>query len=243
MLDPMTYQEAVQGAERCLSAGKVGKADIFITRFRGVRFVVKDFGNQRAWLRNSIGRLLISREHRAYRGLSGIPGIPAVSHRLTPFCIAVEYLAGKTFSSVERHEITPATLRQLETIVRDLHARGWVHLDLHRRKNLLLVKGTVVVIDLASAVHTGAVPIVGKLLTRTAGLTDRLALVKFKALFAPKLLTRWERRFCRIRNVFLRTPWEEQTTVIRKERVLPPLPGDSRRGEGMDATTHPSRKP
>lgn len=240
----MTYQDAVIGAERYISAGKLGKADIFISRYRGDLFLVKDFSGRASWERNSIGRLLIRREYRAYRGLAGIEGLPGRFQRLSPFCLAIEYLAGRDFSHVERQEVQPGTLRELADIIHALHVRGWVHLDLHRRKNILLVDGKVFVVDLASAFHTAAVPVIGSLLTKAAGIADRLALVKFKAIFAPEMLTPGEQRLSKIRNIFLRTSWSEQTTAVGKERDLPQRPParEGRRFETSQAKENVPRR-
>jgi protein-S-isoprenylcysteine O-methyltransferase Ste14 len=76
------------------------------------------------------------------------------------------------------------------------------------------------VIDLASAFHPGGVPLFGRPLVRLLGLADRLSIVKLKTIFAPELLTPAERRFTKIRNRFLRTKWEEQTVLERKERKV-----------------------
>jgi len=222
----MTYSDAVSGVERFISRGKFAKADIFITRYQGQLFVIKDFGKRGFWERTLIGRIVIGRECHAYDALTGVEGLPSRYKRLTPFCLAVEYLEGRDLGGVERHEIGPGVILQFERIISDLHDRGWVHLDLHRRKNILFVNGRVFVIDLASAFHPGGIPLLGRLLVRLLGVADRLSIVKLKTIFSPELLTPAERRFTKVRNLFLRTKWEEQTVLERKERKLPKDPGE-----------------
>jgi predicted Ser/Thr protein kinase len=204
----MTYADAVSGVEKYLTKGRFAKADIFIAGYRGQRFIVKDFGKRGFWERNLIGRVIIGRESRAYEVLAGVEGLPARFKRLSPYALAIEYLEGRDLGGVERHEIGPGVIRQFERIINELHERGWVHLDLQRRSNILLVNGTVFVVDLASAFHPGGVPLLGRFLVRLVGFADRLSLIKMKTIFAPELLTPDDRRLIKIRNRFMPTKWE-----------------------------------
>ena len=162
MYREMTYADAVSGVEKHITKGRFAKADIFLSAYRGQRFIVKDFGKRGFWERNLIGRIVIGRESRAYEVLAGIEGLPARFKRLSPYALAIEYLEGRDLGGVERHEIGPGVIRQFERIINDLHERGWVHLDLQRRSNILLVNDRVFVVDLASAFHPGGVPLVGR---------------------------------------------------------------------------------
>jgi predicted Ser/Thr protein kinase len=204
----LTYDEAVANTEKVLIKGRFTKAEVFITRSGGRRFVVKDYSGKGLWERHIIGRIVIGREARAYAGLAGIDGLPARFKRLSPFSLAVEYLEGKHLGAVERGEIGPDVIRQFERIVHDLHDRGWVHLDLHRRTNILLIDGKVYVVDLASALHAGSVPLFGRCLTGLIGIADRLSLIKMKAIFVPGSLTKREQRWLRIRNSIMPTKWD-----------------------------------
>jgi len=203
----ITYQEARSGLERVIAEKKFAKADVFVSVRSGTRFIVKDFGQKGFWERNLIGRIVISREYRAYRSLAGIAGIPSRFLRLSPFALAIEYLEGRDLGAVAQGDISPQVVRQLEKIIDDLHARGWVHLDLQRRSNILLVNDRVVVVDLASAFHPGGVPLLGRLLVLLLGFADRLSLLKMKRIFAPDLLTPADQRMLRIRNLFMPTKW------------------------------------
>lgn len=208
MYREMTYADAVSGVEKYLTRGRFAKADIFIAGYRGQRFIVKDFEGRGFWERNLIGRVIIGRESRAYKVLAGVEGLPARFKRLSPYALAIEYLEGRDLGGVERHEIGPGVIRQFERIINDLHERGWVHLDLQRRSNILLVNDKVFVVDLASAFHPGGVPLLGRLLVRLLGFADRLSLIKMKTIFAPELLTPDDRRLIRIRNRFMPTNWD-----------------------------------
>ncbi len=203
----LSYNEAVSNLEKVLAKGGPGKADVFLTRCRGRRFIVKDFGNKGFFDRNLCGRAFIAFELRAYDALAGTAGVPSRYQRLTPFCLAIEYLEGRDLGSIDRSEIGADVMRQFETVVNELHARGWVHLDLHRRSNILLVDGKVYVVDLASAFHTGGIPLIGRCLTRLIGAADRLSLIKMKNYYTPELLTAEEQKWLRLRNLVMPKKW------------------------------------
>jgi predicted Ser/Thr protein kinase len=204
----LTYEGARSHTESVLITGKRYKADVFIARFGGERFVVKDYSRKGFWERNVVGRVVIGREARAYAALEGAEGIPRQTKRLSPFSLAVEYLEGRDLGGLDRGGVTPDMMRRFERIVRGLHARGWVHLDLHRRTNILLADGEIYVVDLASAFHPGGVPLIGRLLTSLIGFADSLSLIKMKTVFAPELLSPWERNVLRIRNRIMPVKWD-----------------------------------
>jgi predicted Ser/Thr protein kinase len=204
----LTYEEALSHTEKSLIKGRFTKADVFITRSGDRRFVVKDYAQKGFWERNLVGRVVIGREARAYASLAGTEGLPARFKRLSPFSFAVEFLEGRDLGSLGLGEIGPDVIRQFERIVRGLHERGWVHLDLHRRTNILLVDGKIYVVDLASALHPGSIPLIGRCLTFLIGIADSLSLIKMKAIFGPELMSPQERRWLRIRNTIMPSKWE-----------------------------------
>lgn len=206
----LTYNEAIANLEKVLIKGRFTKADVFITRSEGRWFVVKDYARKGFWERNLIGRIVIGREAGAYEALEGVEGLPRRFKRLSPYTFAIEYLAGKDLGSFERDELGPEVILQFERIIDELHNHGWVHLDLHRRTNILFVDGKVFVVDLASAVHTGSIPLIGRCFTRLVGLADRLSVIKMKQLFSPELLTEKERRWLKLRNIFMPTKWDDK---------------------------------
>ena len=207
MYPDLTYSNAVLSIEKSLTKGKFAKADVFIANVRGRRLIVKDFGTKGLLERNLIGRIVIGRELRAYRELAGIYGLPSQFKRLSPFSLAIEYLEGQDLGRIAHSEIGPGVILQFERIMEDLHERGWVHLDLQRRSNILLVNGKVFVVDLASAFHPGGVPVIGRLLTRIMSFFDHLSLVKLKSIFAPELLSRQDRKMMKLRNLVMRRKW------------------------------------
>jgi len=201
------YHEAVSNTEKVLIKGRFTKADVFIARIDVRRVIVKDYSRKGFWERNLIGRIVIGREARAYSALAGINGLPAWSRRLSPFAFAVEYLEGRDLGSLLPGPHWTGVIEQFERIVHELHGRGWVHLDLHRRTNILLVGGKVFVVDLASALHTGSIPLIGGPFTRLVGFADTLSLIKLKTIFAPALMTEREKKWLILRNRCMMTKW------------------------------------
>jgi hypothetical protein len=206
----LTYDEAIVNLEKVLIKGRFTKADVFITRFDGRRFVVKDYSQKGFWERNLVGLIVIGREARAYEALSGVEGLPPTFKRLSPYSLAVEYLEGKDLGCFQRGGLGPEVIRQFERIVDELHKRGWVHLDLHRRTNILFVDGKIFIVDLASALHTGSIPLIGKCITGLIGLADRLSIIKMKTIFGPELLTDRERQWLKLRNSIMPTTWDDK---------------------------------
>jgi len=202
MHQDLTYDDAVSGIEETIAQGRFAKAAVSITQVRGERYIIKDFSGKGFWERNLIGRIVIGRESRAYGALAGVDGLPGRFKRLGPFALAIEFLGGRDLVGFKRHVIGPGVVLQFERILNELHERGWVHLDLQRRSNILLVNDRIYVVDLASAFHPGGVPLIGRLLVKLLGLADRLSLLKMKHLFAPELLTAADRRMVRFRNLF-----------------------------------------
>jgi len=207
MLRDLTYDQAISHREKVLIKGRFSKADVFIANSAGRRFIVKDFSKKGFWERNLIGRIVIDREARAYAALADIDGLPSHFKLLSPYAIAIEYLEGKDLGGLGRGEIGPGVVLQIERIVDELHEHGWVHLDLHRRTNIMLIDGKVFVVDLASSLHAGNIPLIGRYLTRLIGIADRLSLIKMKAIFSPELMTARERKLIKFRNLFLPTKW------------------------------------
>lgn len=201
----ITYDEAGANVERVLAKGGFAKADVFIANVRGERYVVKDFGSKGFLERNLIGRLVISRELRAYQGLAGLDGLPSRFQRLSPFSLAVEYLEGTDLGRIDRGEIGPGVILRFEEIVEELHERGWVHLDLQRRSNIIIAGGRVYVVDLASAFRPGSIPLIGGVLTRLIGFFDRLSLIKVKSIYAPEMLSHRDRKWLKLRNLVMPT--------------------------------------
>ncbi len=114
--------------------------------------VVKDFaesGLVARWL----GAWLVQRELRAYRQLEGHPAVPRVRAVIDSLAFAVEYRPGEVMGTGLAGRVSPDFVTALRQAVREMHARGVVHLDLRHRSNVLAEGGgqRPVLIDFASA--------------------------------------------------------------------------------------------
>jgi serine/threonine protein kinase len=78
--------------------------------------------------------------------------VPKLLAVIDPLAFAVEHRGGSRFSRRRPWTFSPAFGRALEAAVREMHARGVVHLDLRHRSNVLVdARDEPVLIDFASA--------------------------------------------------------------------------------------------
>jgi len=207
MIPDLTYNAAIAHIESSLIQGRLLKADVHIIRFGGRKYVLKDYTAKGFWVRNIAGRIVTGLETRAYRALVGIDGLPSQFKRLSPFALAIEYLEGRDLGVIQPAELGPGILLQFERIIEDLHERGWVHLDLQKRSNIIVADAKLYFVDLGSAFHAAGVPLIGKCLMRVLSFFDRLSLIKHKSFYAPELLSPQEKKWLRLRNKVMPRKW------------------------------------
>ncbi len=183
------------------------KADLYLCDWRGKALVLKDFAAKPRWAR-WLGRWLIRREARAYRWLEGVPGVPRCYGRAGPYALAIEHVEGIELGRLHLFERDRAqVVRGLAKLVERLHARGFAHLDLRGRENVLVSpQGAVFAVDLAGAFWFRPGTWRHRLLFPLFAFADRAAVVKWKELLAPELLDDADRRlaerFRRLRRLW-----------------------------------------
>jgi serine/threonine protein kinase len=152
--------------------------------------VEKDYTAKPLAIRATIARVLARHEREILRHLAGIPGIPRLMHSSDPLRVRTEYIPGKTIHQFKPGELASDLYGRLEALVRAMHARHVVHLDLRQRKNILIREdGQPFLIDFANALRVrGRSGLVGWAFDRLATL-DEIALLKFKNRLFPDLLT------------------------------------------------------
>lgn len=177
-LDALREQRPV----RRIAGRNLTKADILVYRLGDREIALKDYGARPFWLRNTIGRLLVRRESRAYAAASGLEGLPRWLGRVGPFALAVEWVPGTSLAEARGQRVDPAVFDRLGSILDGLHQHGIALGDLHHRDVIVGADGGVAVVDLATALVLGPRP--GRLalrLFRRMADQDRVALARLRA--------------------------------------------------------------
>jgi RIO-like serine/threonine protein kinase len=160
--------------------------------------VLKDYRHKNPVTRGLLAPSLVKREYAVLRHLEGIPGIPRAYAIVEKRALLLEYIEGKTINKFKAGELPDRVYERLADLVRAMHQRGVVHLDLRQRKNILIAGEQPWLIDFANAMK-------GRL-TSTLQAIDVSALLKFKARNWPHLMTAADREALRSHK-FLRKFW------------------------------------
>jgi serine/threonine protein kinase len=119
--------------------GRFGKPDLNQITLEGQTFMVKDVRERNFFLRWTLGLWLIDKEWKIYCRLKGTKNIPQPFERIDRFAFAMEFISGR---SLLRGEPLPSSFfSDLEQVLKEVHARGVVHLDLRHKGNILLSEG------------------------------------------------------------------------------------------------------
>lgn len=160
--------------------------------------VLKDYRRKNAVTRGLLAPSLVKREFAVLRHLEGIPGIPKAYAVLEKRALLLEYIEGRTINKFKAGELPDLVYERLCGLVRAMHARGVVHLDLRQRKNILIAGDQPWLIDFANAMK-------GKLTAKLRAV-DESALLKFKQRNWPHLMTDADRDAIKSHK-FLRKFW------------------------------------
>jgi hypothetical protein len=172
------------GVRELLHRGNRRNPDVSLVEHAGARFVVKDFAPRGALVRAWLGPWLLAREVRAYRALAGHPAVPRLLGRIDRLAFAVEYRPGRRLSRRLAGRVPPGFVDALDGAVREMHARGVVHLDLRHRSNVLFGEhGAPVLIDFASAL---CFPPALRWLLPLFAWVDRRGVAKWRLRLAPQ---------------------------------------------------------
>lgn len=199
--DPLTVQMIRQGGWT--------KPDIKCVAFAGDRAVLKDFSDK-SWPVRLLGRRQVVREIRALRRLHGIPGIPRCYGEAGRVGILMEPMDGERITrwcGRNREQAGPM-FRKLADLVARIHARGVAHIDLRKRDNILVTEdGCPGIIDFNASFCFDPAGVGARILFPVLRRIDDSALLKWKALLAPELLTEREavrhRLMSRLRRLWI----------------------------------------
>src|SRR5258708_27945587 len=160
--------------------------------------VLKDYRGKNAVTRSLIAPSLRKRPSAGLRHLEGIPGTPKAYAVVEKRALLLESIEAKTINKFKAGELPDRVYERLVDLVRAMHERGVVHLDLRQRKNILIAGEQPWLIDFANAMK-------GKMTSRLRPI-DESALLKFKQRNWPHLVTDADREALQSHK-FLRKFW------------------------------------
>jgi hypothetical protein len=203
---PPRRDEIAAATIEVLKIGAPAKADLLVVDVGEGPMVVKDFAAKPWWAR-LVGRLLISREARAYAWLRETSGVPRLIGRVDSHALALEKIEGMMLFPAEQHsDDGEVLLPRIRALVDRLHATGLTHLDLNRQNLMRTADDEIMAVDLAGAVWFTPGGIAHRLLFRLFAVADETAYLKWKARLTPGSLdAAEERRFRRLKA--LRALW------------------------------------
>lgn len=168
----------------------------------GRRLVAKDYRACTALYRWTAGRWNLARERQALARLRGIDGVPVVEGTAGRWVMLLTFFAGKDLGKARKERQTPEFFAEMLAMVREMHRRGVVHLDLRQRRNVLVRPGRhPAIIDFGAALCLRP----GGLLLRTLAPLDTSGVLKYKARARPDSLTSDEERI--LQSVERRRRW------------------------------------
>jgi len=189
-----------------LVKGSFGKPDLNRTKVGERILMVKDVRGRSFFFRWTLGLWLIQKEWRIYSRLAGIKGIPQPVERIDRFAFAMEFIPG---GPIQREEaLLPSFFQALEQVLREIHSRGVVHLDLRHKGNILLSeKGEPFLIDFNSSLSFKEKGFFRRFLFPMLRWVDYGGLLKLKERVSPSSMSAEEilflKRFNRIRRLWI----------------------------------------
>lgn len=206
----------IEGVQR---PGAIHKGRVLLGRKGDQECVIKDLSPMLPFYRILFGRRNLRREARVLEELHDFPGSPLLVERISRDAIAIarvptiyKYLRTK----IPRRYL-PRVLDAFEATVKALHERGYVHLDLRQRKNVLIPDhDQVVLVDFESCRRfTG--PLGRNLIFPFLARIDRAAVLKWRAKMAPETLDSGQMRCVRRYRVWkVFWPWKRLGKGMRR---------------------------
>lgn len=181
---------------------------VSIVDHEGKPAILKDYRRTNAVTRKVLAPSLVKREYSVLRHLEGCPGIPKAYALVDKLQVILEYVEGKTINKFKAGELPDKVFDRFCEVVRAMHKRNVVHLDLRQPRNILIAGDRVYLIDFANAIR-------GRLAKQLRAV-DESALLKFKRRLWPHLMTEADQKrldsFNFVRKLWIFSP------VGRKKR-------------------------
>jgi predicted Ser/Thr protein kinase len=200
-------RKEIEKSSVCLSKGSAfGKPDLHRVEVEGRTLIVKDVRRKNLFFRWTLGLWLIHKEWKIYSQLKGVQGVPQAVGRIDRFAFAMEFVPGRSIQRGEK--LQPSFFSHLEQVLREIHQRGVVHLDLRHKGNILISeRGEPFLIDFNSSFSFKEKGPFRRFLFPILRWVDYGGLLKLKQRVSPSLMTPEElsflRRFNRLRRLWI----------------------------------------
>jgi serine/threonine protein kinase len=189
----------------CLVKGSFGKPDLNQVKLGEHTFMVKDVHPRSFFFCWTLGLWLIHKEWKIYSLLAGIQGIPKAVERIDRFAFAMEFVPGRPIGRGEA--LPPSFFSDLERVIREIHSRGVVHMDLRHKGNILLSEnGEPYLIDFNSSFSFKDKGFLRHFLFPILRWVDYGGMLKLKERAVPSLMSPEELSFLKRFNL-LRKLW------------------------------------
>jgi tRNA A-37 threonylcarbamoyl transferase component Bud32 len=176
-----------------------GKPDLIQVEVEGRSLMVKDVRKKSFLLRWTLGIWLIQKEWKIYSRLKGMKGIPQPIERIDRFAFAMEFIPGRPLLRGE--DLPSSFFSDLQEVLKEVHARGVVHLDLRHKGNILLSeRGKPFLIDFNSSFAFEEKGFFRHYLFPVLRWVDDGGLLKLKERISPSLMTPEELAFLKRLN-------------------------------------------
>lgn len=199
-------REDFENVECLIRGNRFGKPDLNQVRVGERVLMVKDVQKRSLFFRWTIGLWLIQNEWKVYSRLTGIEGIPRAIARIDRFAFVTEYISGSPIRRGE--ELPPSFFADLAKVLREIHSRGVVHLDLRHKGNILVSEeGKPFMIDFNSSFSFGEKGLLRRFLFPVLRWVDYGGFLKLKERVSPSLMTPEEltflKRFNKLRKLWI----------------------------------------
>lgn len=153
----------------------------------GGSVVLKEWVPANSRIYRWMARFLMRREISHYRLLDGTPGIPRFVGAYDDTAFVMEWVDGLPLKRDLPLEVLEPGLDAIEGVVAAIHAKHFVHLDLHQKLNFLVgPNGRVWLIDLGQGLNCSrSRSLLRSWLFPLLRRVDRRAIFKFRARYAP----------------------------------------------------------
>jgi hypothetical protein len=152
---PFDRADLARAERTLLDRGRWPKAALWKVRVGNDEWVVKDFAERDILTRNLFGQLLLRRELRALQRVAGVKGVPSDVFRVDRHAFAYRFVPGRPLATIHQDELPTAIFEALEQTLRDVHARGIVHLDIRNCRNVIVdERNEPVLLDFESHLDT-----------------------------------------------------------------------------------------